>query len=45
MRRRDRETVLHVLEVPVTNNVARRDAGQLIEIVSERALEVPSLQG
>lgn len=45
IRRRNRETVLHVLEVPVTNNVARRDAGQLIEVVSERALELPSLQG
>jgi ribosomal 50S subunit-recycling heat shock protein len=44
IRRRDRETVLHVLEVPVTNNVARRDAGQLIEVVCERALELPSLQ-
>jgi ribosomal 50S subunit-recycling heat shock protein len=43
MRRRDRETVLQVREVPATNNVARRDAGQLIEIVSERNLEHPSL--
>jgi ribosomal 50S subunit-recycling heat shock protein len=43
MRRRDREAVLHVREVPTTNNVARRDAAQLIEVVSERTL--PGLDG
>lgn len=39
MRRRDRETVLRVLEVPAGNNVARRDAGRLVEVISEKILE------
>lgn len=37
--RHDRETVLRVLSVPATNNVARRDAGHLIEVMSEKVLE------
>jgi len=36
IRRRDRETTVHVLIAPATNNVSRRDASQLIEIVSEK---------
>lgn len=39
IRRRDRELVARVLKAPDTRNVSRRDADQLIEIVSERVLE------
>jgi ribosomal 50S subunit-recycling heat shock protein len=39
IRRRDREIVARVLTSPATRNVSRRDADQLIEIVSERVLE------
>ena len=39
IKRRDRESVLRVLSVPATNNVARRDAGNLFEIVIEKVLE------
>ncbi|MDX6532032.1 MAG: hypothetical protein QOH41_4322 [Blastocatellia bacterium] len=39
IRRRDREIVARVLRAPATRNVSRRDADQLIEIVSERVLE------
>ena len=40
LRRRDRETVARVVSVPTSSNVSRRDARQLIEIVSERQLEL-----
>jgi ribosomal 50S subunit-recycling heat shock protein len=39
IRRRDRETNARVLKAPATRNVSRRDADQLVEIVSERVLE------
>jgi ribosomal 50S subunit-recycling heat shock protein len=39
LRRRDREIIARVRQVPATSNVARRDAEQLIEILSERVLE------
>ena len=39
IRRRDREIVARVLLAPATRNVSRRDADQLVEIVSERVLE------
>jgi len=39
LRRRDRETIARVVSVPTTSNVSRRDAKQLIEIISERNLE------
>lgn len=39
IRRADQETVARVLAVPPTRNVARRDAGQLIEIVSRSVSE------
>lgn len=39
IKRRDREIFLHVLSVPATHNVARRDAGNLIELISEKVLE------
>ena len=38
VRRRDRETTVRVLVAPATSNVSRRDASQLIEIVSEKTL-------
>jgi ribosomal 50S subunit-recycling heat shock protein len=41
LRRRDREITARVLQVPATNNVSRRDADQLVEIISEQALESP----
>jgi len=39
IRRRDHETTVRVLNVPASRNVSRRDAGQLVEIVSERTFE------
>jgi len=39
IRRRDREIIARVLKAPTTRNVSRRDADQLVEIVSERVLE------
>jgi ribosomal 50S subunit-recycling heat shock protein len=39
IRRRDREVIARVLKAPETKNVSRRDADQLIQILSERVLE------
>ena len=39
IRRRDREIIARALKAPATRNVSRRDADQLVEIVSERVLE------
>jgi ribosomal 50S subunit-recycling heat shock protein len=39
IRRRDREIIARVLKAPTTRNVSRRDAEQLVEIVSERVLD------
>lgn len=39
IRRRDHEIVVRVLKAPATRNVSRQDAGQLVEIVSEKTLE------
>ena len=39
IRRRDREIIARVLKSPATRNVSRRDADQLVEVVSERVLE------
>jgi ribosomal 50S subunit-recycling heat shock protein len=39
IRRRDREIIARVLKAPPTRNVSRRDAEQLVEIVSERVLD------
>lgn len=39
IRRRDREIIARVLIAPATSNVSRHDAGQLVEIVSEKLLE------
>ena len=39
IRRRDREVVARVLQAPANRNVSRRDADQLVEIVSERVIE------
>jgi ribosomal 50S subunit-recycling heat shock protein len=39
IRLRQRETGVRVLNVPATSNVSRRDANQLVEIVSEKNLE------
>ena len=39
IRRRDREIVARVLQAPANRNVSRRDADQLVEIVSERVIE------
>jgi len=39
LRRRDWETIARVVSVPTSSNVSRRDARQLIEVVSERQLE------
>ncbi|MDX6383490.1 MAG: hypothetical protein QOK48_1063 [Blastocatellia bacterium] len=41
IRRRDREIVARVVREPPTRNVSKRDADQLIEIVSERVIELP----
>ena len=38
IRRRDREVVAHVLKEPATRNVSRRDADQLVEILSENPI-------
>jgi ribosomal 50S subunit-recycling heat shock protein len=38
IRRRDREIVARVLQAPENRNVPRRDADQLVEIVSERVI-------
>ena len=43
IRRRDREIIARVLKSPATRNVSRRDADQLVEIVSEQPIEPPSL--
>ena len=39
IRRRDREIVARVLKDPPSRNVSKRDAEQLVEIVSERTLD------
>lgn len=39
IRRRGHEMTARVLIAPTTSNVSRRDASQLVEIVSERLLE------
>jgi ribosomal 50S subunit-recycling heat shock protein len=39
IRRRDREIVARVLAVPTRSNVSKADAGQLVEIVSEKNLQ------
>jgi hypothetical protein len=39
IRRRDREITARVLRAPAKRNVSRREADQLVEIVSERILE------
>ena len=39
IRRRDREIIARVLQAPPNRNVSRRDADQLVEIVSERILQ------
>ncbi|MDX6306420.1 MAG: hypothetical protein QOI77_3389 [Blastocatellia bacterium] len=39
IRRRDREIVARVSQAPANRNVSRRDADQLVEIVSERVIE------
>ena len=43
IRRHDREIIARVVKVPPTRNVSRRDAEQLVEIVSEQPIEPPSL--
>ena len=40
IRRRDQEIAARVLNVPASSNVSRRDAGKLIEVVSDRRLGV-----
>ena len=39
IRRRDHETTVRVINVPVVRNVPRREASSLIEVISERELE------
>jgi ribosomal 50S subunit-recycling heat shock protein len=39
VRRRDRQTIVRVLKAPATRNLSRRDADQLVEIVSEQVVE------
>ncbi len=39
IRLRDREIIARVLKTPATRNVSRHDAGQLVEIVSEKTFE------
>ena len=39
VRRRQQQTVVRILNVPENANVSRRDAGRLIEILSEERLE------
>lgn len=36
LRRRDREIVARVVDVPESRNVSRRDAGEMIEVLSEK---------
>lgn len=36
LRRRDHEITAHIMNVPASANVSRRDAGTLIEILSDR---------
>ena len=38
VRRRDHEMVVRVVSVPASRSVSRRDAGSLVEIISEREL-------
>jgi hypothetical protein len=38
IRRRDRETTVRVLSVPAARNVSRREASDLVEVISEREL-------
>jgi ribosomal 50S subunit-recycling heat shock protein len=44
LRRRECETVARVVSVPTSSNVSRRDARQLIEVVSERHLDALDLK-
>jgi len=39
VRRRDRQIIVRVLKAPATRNLSRRDADQLVEIVSEQVLK------
>jgi len=39
IRLRDREIIARVQQAPANRNVSRRDADQLVEIVSERTIE------
>ena len=39
VRRRDREIVVRVIAVPAMRSISRRDASQMIEVVSEKRLE------
>ena len=39
IRRSDAEIVARILRVPATGNVSRRDAAQLIEVLSEKVPE------
>lgn len=39
IRRRDSEMTARALNVPASRNVSRRDASQLVEVVSEKRLE------
>jgi ribosomal 50S subunit-recycling heat shock protein len=39
IRRRDRETVVRVLKDPPSRNVSKRDANELVEIVSENRFD------
>ena len=39
IRRRGSETTARVMNIPATRNLSRRDAGELIEIVSEKIFE------
>lgn len=41
IRRRQHETAVRILNVPGNANVSRRDAGGLIEVLSEKELESP----
>ena len=38
IRRQDRETIAHVLGVPTTSNISRRDGRELVKIISETEL-------
>jgi len=39
LKRRDTQTEFRVLSVPDTRNVAKRDAGDLVELISEKEFE------